>query len=126
MTGPTGVDLTFVGQLRFPGDVLAQVDSGFRSALRMVMEFVGDAGRITLTNAFKPDANSHLYLRRGDDMETIRFSEQELYLGEVEDMADAILLGKPPRVSLADSRENVATILALIRSAREGRAVALR
>lgn len=125
VTGPTGVDLTFAGQLRFPGEVLAQVDSGFQSALRMVMEFVGDAGRITLTNAFKPDASSHLYLRRGDETETLRFPEQELYLGEVEDMADAILLGKPPRVTLADSRENVATILALLRSAREGRAVAL-
>lgn len=125
VTGPTGVDLTFAGLLRFPGEVLAQVDSGFQSALRMLMEFVGDAGRITLTNAFKPDADSHLYLRRGDEMETICFPAQELYLGEVEDMADAILLGKPPRVSLADSRENVATILALLRSAREGRAIRL-
>ncbi len=125
VTGPTGVDLTFAGQLRFPGDVYAQVDSGFQSALRMVMEFVGDAGRITLTNAFKPDAESRLYLWRGDEMEVLTFPAQELYLGEVEDLADAILLGKPTRVTLADSRENVATILALLRSAREGRAVAL-
>ncbi len=124
-TGPTGVDLTFAGQLRFSGDVYAQVDSGFRSALRMVMEFSGDEGRINLTNAFKPDADSRTYLRRGDALEAFTFPAQELYLGEVEDMADAILLGKPPRISLADSRENVATILALLRSAREGRAVAL-
>ena len=33
------------------------------------------------------------------------------------------LLCKPPRVSLADSRENVTTILVLIRLAREGRAI---
>jgi hypothetical protein len=36
-------------------------------------------------------------------------------------MADAILLGRPPRVSLADSRSNVAAIVALLRSARENR-----
>lgn len=125
VVGPAGVDMAFTGQLRFPGDVHAQVDSGFQSALRMGMEFVGDAGRIVLTNAFKPDAASRLYLWRGQEMELLTFPEQELYLGEVEDMADAILLGKPPRVSLADSRENVATIVALLRSAREGRPVAV-
>ncbi len=125
VTGPTGVDLSFVGQMRFPDDVLAQFDSGFRSALRMVMEFVGDQGRITLTNAFKPDASSQLYLRRGDAMEILHSPDQELYLGEVEDMADAILLGKKPRVSLADSRGNVATIRALQRSAQEGQPVKL-
>lgn len=125
VAGPTGVDLAFVGQMRFPEDVLAQFDSGFRSTLRMVMEFVGDQGRITLTNAFKPDANSQLYLRRGDAMETLHFPDQELYLGEVEDMADAILLGKKPRVSLADSRGNIATIQALLRSAQEGQPVKL-
>jgi hypothetical protein len=35
------------------------------------------------------------------------------------------LLGKPTRVTLADSRVNVATILALLRSAQENRPVTL-
>jgi hypothetical protein len=43
-----------------------------------------------------------------------------LYLDEVEDMADMILLDKPPRISLADSRANVAAILPSQRSTREG------
>ncbi len=124
-TGSTGVDLAFSGLLRFPGEVHAQIDCGFRSTLRMTMEFVGDAGRMTLTNAFKPDANSRLYLWRGDEMEVLTFPEQELYLGEVEDLADAILLRKPQRVTLADSRANVATILALLKSARENKPVSL-
>ena len=34
-------------------------------------------------------------------------------------MADAILEGKPPRISLKDSRGNVATIVALLESARQ-------
>ena len=51
---------------------------------------------------------------------------QELYRGEVEDMADAVLLGRTPRVSLADSRANVAALLALLWSAREGKPVAVR
>jgi predicted dehydrogenase len=62
---------------------------------------------------------------RYDATETIIAPDMMLYLGEVEDMADAVLLGKPPRISLADSRANVATILALLRSAREGRPVTM-
>jgi hypothetical protein len=36
-------------------------------------------------------------------------------------MVDAITLGKAPRISLEDSRANVATILALLESARTGK-----
>jgi hypothetical protein len=39
-------------------------------------------------------------------------------------MADAILLGKPPRVTLADSRANTAAILALFESAKTGKLIA--
>ena len=47
------------------------------------------------------------------------------YLLEVEDLADAVLSGRPTRVSLAESRGNVATMVALLQSAREGRPVRL-
>ena len=40
-------------------------------------------------------------------------------------MADAVLLGKAPRVSLADSRGNAAAIVALLESARLGRQITL-
>ena len=59
------------------------------------------------------------------ETQTIITPGQELYLGEVEDMADAILLGKAPRVSVADSRGNVASLLALLRSAHEGKPVSV-
>jgi hypothetical protein len=38
-------------------------------------------------------------------------------------MADAILLGREPRISLEDSRANVAVIAALLESARTGKPV---
>jgi predicted dehydrogenase len=50
---------------------------------------------------------------------------EDLYLGEVENMADAILNGAPIRMSLADSRNNVATIQALLQSAAKGQPVRL-
>jgi len=64
-------------------------------------------------------------LTRGDKTESLNVAGQELYLGEVEDMADAVLLGRPPRVSLVESRGNCTALLALLQSSREGRPVAV-
>ena len=125
-TGESGVDVVFAGQMRFPNGVLGQFDCGFRSPERMLMEFLGSEGAISLTNSFKPGLNAEINLLHNDGAaETITVPGQELYIGEVEDMADAILHGKPTRVTLADSRVNVATILALLKSAREGKPVSV-
>ena len=59
-------------------------------------------------------------------VETIAVKGTDSYSCEVEDMADAILLGKPSRVSLADSRANTAAILALFESARTGKLIPLQ
>jgi len=125
VTGTSGIDDSFFGQMRFPGEVYAQFDSGFRSPYRTHLEVVGSEGTIIVPSPFKPGLNEKIRLERGSKGESIKVPKQELYIGEVEDLADAILLGKPPRVSLADSRANVATIVALIESARMGKPVAL-
>ena len=90
-----------------------------------VMEVVGETASLVITQPFKPGAGAQLLLNRGDKSETIDVPEADLYLGEVEDLADAVLLGKPPRVSLGDSRGNVAATVALLRSARENRPIRL-
>lgn len=123
MTGPTGVGEMFAGQLRFPGEVYAQFDCGFRAPYRAHVEIVGREGTLTVPTPFKPGMKEHVLLTRGGETQTIAIPGQELYLGEVEDMADAILLGQAPRVSVADSRGNVASLLALLRSARAGKPV---
>ena len=123
--GQTGVDLTFAAQLRFPDDVLVQFDCSFEAPFRTVMEVVGETASLVITQPFKPGAGAQLLLNRGDKSETIDVPEADLYLGEVEDLADAVLLGKPPRVSLGDSRGNVAATVALLRSARENRPIRL-
>jgi predicted dehydrogenase len=124
-TGPTGVDTLFAGQLRFPNGVLAQLDCGFSVPFRAAMEFIGSAGRLLVDDPYKPGLLGSIELWRGDEMETVDVTGEELYQGEVEDMADAILDGKRPRVSLDESRGNVATLAALYRSAAEGRPIAL-
>jgi D-xylose 1-dehydrogenase (NADP+, D-xylono-1,5-lactone-forming) len=117
--GATGVDETFAGQLRFPSGALAQFDCGFRVPLRAELEFVGRDATLRVPEPFKPGLTSTIELwREGKPPETIEVAGQSLYLGEVEDMADAIRDGKAPRVSLADSRGNCAALLALLESAR--------
>ncbi len=120
---PSGVDETFVGQLRFPGDVYAQFDSGMYAPYRPLLEVIGSAGVISLAHAFKPGFNEVIHLTRDGKEEAMHIPGQDPYQGEVEDMADCILRGKSPRVSLADSRGNVAAICALLQSAREGRPI---
>jgi xylose dehydrogenase (NAD/NADP) len=124
--GPTGVDVTFVGQMRFAGNVIARFDSSFRMPDRAHMQIVGSDGVIDVPDPFKPERDHKILLTRNGQTETFTIPDQMLYLGEVEDMADAVLLGKAPRINLADSRGNVAAIVALLRSAREGRPVPIR
>ncbi|MCL5998221.1 MAG: Gfo/Idh/MocA family oxidoreductase [Chloroflexi bacterium] len=119
VTSRSGVDETFNGQMRFPGDVYAQIDSGFRAPFRTHIEIVGSEATLSVPRPFKPNPVGQILLTRGDDVQTIASDKEELYLGEVEDIASAILDGKSPRISLADSRANVATIVALLKSARE-------
>lgn len=115
----TGVDLAFSGHMRFPNNILAQFDSGFNSSFRMYMEIVGSSGTLFIPKAFKPESRSVIHLHRNFDSEIIEVKGDELlYAGEVEDLADAILTGKTPQVTLAESRGNAQTIVALYESAR--------
>ena len=125
VTGSTGIDDTFAGQMRFDQDIVAQFDSSFVIPFHTFMEIVGSEGTLNIPRPFKPETDEKIYLTRGDRTETIKIKGQELYIGEVEDMADAILLGRAPRISLEDSRANVAAISALLESARTGKSVRL-
>ena len=124
-TGETGVDETFIGQMRFSNDVHAQFDSSFVIPFHSFMEIVGNRATLSIPRPYKPEVNEKIFITREDKTETIKVKGQELYIGEVEDMADAILLGKVPRISLDDSRANVAAIFALLESARVNRPVKL-
>jgi predicted dehydrogenase len=120
-----GVDETFVGQMRFVEGVFGQFDCGFHTPFRAQLELVGSEGSIQVPAPFAPRLNETIQLKRGDEVQIIQIPGQELYLGEVEDMADAILHGRPTRVSLEDSRGNVATIVALLESSQSGQPVQL-
>jgi predicted dehydrogenase len=125
--GDTGVDETFVGQLHYAQRRLAQISSSFRTPFHTFVDVMGTEGRLTLNRPFvQLDETRQLtfYPVTGDPI-ILDVQEKELYLGQIEDMNAAILDGTPQYLSLQESRNHVATVLALYESAARGEAVEL-
>jgi xylose dehydrogenase (NAD/NADP) len=125
VTSPTGIDETFAAQLRFPGDVYVQLDCSFKIPSHVFVEIVGDEGTLSIPQPFNTGSRRTLYLTKAGKTSTVLVKGPDPYAGEVEDLADAILLAKPPVVSLADSRADTAAILALLESAKIRKPVSL-
>ena len=125
--GASGVDEMFSGTLRFASGAMLQFDSGFRAPFRTHLEVVGSEGIIVVPRPFKPTDKEDILV--GPSMDELKpravAGFEHLYSGEVEDVADAILQGKSQLVSHAESRGNIAAILALLRSAQEGKTIAI-
>src|SRR5439155_25498400 len=116
-----GVDRTFIGQLHFPGGLLAQFDSSFAAPDRERIEIVGGEATLVLDSPFLPEPDGpppSLTMWRGRESRTIEVQSIDQYRAEVDDLTAAILDGSPPRVDLAFSRGTVATIVDLNRAAR--------
>ena len=136
-----GVDLTLMGQLRFPNGTLAQFGCSFQAVPYWDMDIIGSAGRIHLDIPWNQqlDTPSHVYVTRvsgagsatfGDSTDNLvdevyTFEGRSAYHHEVDAMAASILDGAPPVLPLESSRGNVATLVALYTSAREGLVVKL-
>jgi predicted dehydrogenase len=125
VTSPSGIDEVFSGQLRFPGEIYFQLDCSFKIPEHVFMEIVGDEGTLNIPQPFNITARKNLYLTRNGKTSTIVVKGPDPYLAEVENFADAVLLGKPPSTSLSDSRHNTAAILALLESAKTGNPITL-
>ena len=126
VSGPTGVDVSFTGQMRFPGGIHAVFDVGMNSKYHSFLDIVGSEAVLHIPHPFVPLPLERIFLQGGGRKKTIYIRGPYLYNGEVEDMADAALLGKPPHISLADTRANIAALVALLESAKTGKPVSLQ
>ncbi|MCP5095985.1 MAG: Gfo/Idh/MocA family oxidoreductase, partial [Chloroflexi bacterium] len=127
-TGESGVDEFFSGQLHYSNGRMAQISSSFRTPFYTFVDILGTEGRLILNRPFTgvepPDRKLMFYPNNGA-AEEISCQEEYLYLGEVEDVHDAILNDSPNYLTLTETRNHVKTILALYESARNGRPVHL-
>jgi len=126
LAAPTGVDETFTGMLKFPHGVVAAVHSDFGAANRAWLEVAGRDGVLRVNDPFRPSPRHEIYVRRGDGVQQLTVEGSPLlFVRQVEDFVAAALDGRPPTVSLQESRGNAAALAALYRSAREDRPVQL-
>jgi len=123
---PSAVDLTFSGQLQYSDGILAQFHSSFGLPYQTRMVIQGTTGTIEVSSPFKPeDPRVPLVLRLEDGQKEFLFPGCELYLGEVEDMENAVLNGQPARMTMQESEDIIATIVALLESAKTGQPISL-
>lgn len=125
--GNTGVDENFCGQMLYSGDRMAQVSCSFRAPYYTHAEVIGSEGRLELNRPFKieSDIAKLIFHSTHGEINEIPVPQQDLYIGEVEDMQAAILDGASPYLSLEETRDHMQTTLALYQSARERKLVLL-
>ena len=127
--GESGVDLTMVGLLRFPGGKLAVIEASFTSALQQTFSIIGTKGAIELPHdAFIPWEKDALFRLRGVDEEEGKVEVipgVDEYQLMVEHFADAVLgnasLDFPPEESV----NNMHVLDALAQAARKSQPVAV-
>jgi predicted dehydrogenase len=115
----SGVDMTFAGLLRFPGDVIAAIGSGFTSD-DASLEAVGDANILVMRSPWQGQARA-LWL--GD--REIPITPVDPYPLELENLSAAILGEGRPLLGRADALGQARTIAALYESATTGAAVTI-
>jgi predicted dehydrogenase len=116
----SGVDGTLTATLYHAGERVSQIDSSFQAPFRSQAEVVGTDGVLTVVRPFQPSTpEASLSLRRGDREETLELPNPPVYWLEIEDMHDAILTGAAPRITPADTRAHVETIVQLYEAAKK-------
>ncbi len=125
--GDTGVDEDFIGQMVYPNGELAQITASFRVPYHTFVEVMGEEGRLTMTRPFnqiETGLKVMFYPDEGEPLE-IPIPDQNLYIGEIEDMQAVILDDASPYLSLQETRNHMRTALALYESARTNHPVQL-
>jgi len=125
VVGPTGVDLAFHGTLRFPDDVVAQLDASFLVSSRQRLEAVGEEGSILVEAPWRADWGMRVVLRRGGEVEEVEVEPGDMFVLELENLADAVEGRAPQLLGREDALGQARAIDALYRAAEAGTSVAV-
>jgi predicted dehydrogenase len=126
---PGGVDVHFVGSLRFAQGALATLEAGFTCALQQTFTVVGTEGVIELPHdAFIPWEKDAVFTLREKDQQNGQehvVSGADQYQLMVEHFGDAVLERTVLRFSPQESIGNMAVLDALAEAAQTGRTIDL-
>jgi predicted dehydrogenase len=111
------------GTLRFPGDVVSQIEASFLAPERQSLEVVGERGVLRVEAPWRVDWGGDVVLQRDGESEVVPVGDANSYTRELENLADAaagraeLLLGRH------DALGQARVIDALYRSADSGGSV---
>ena len=125
VTGETGVDMAMYGTLRFPGDVVSQIEASFLAPERQSLEVVGDRGILRVEAPWRVDWGGDVVLERDGRREIVRVEEANPYTRELENLAHAVGGRAEPLLGRDDALGQARVIDALYRSAESGGSVAV-
>jgi D-xylose 1-dehydrogenase (NADP+, D-xylono-1,5-lactone-forming) len=122
--GESGVDELFTGTMRFPGNVLAQFDSGLVLPERDELEAVGEEGSLFLDDPWHCQ-RPVIELRTAGGVEEISVEPADSYRLQLENLSDAIRGEAEPVLGRQDAVGQARAIEALYRSAAEDRPLSI-
>jgi predicted dehydrogenase len=121
--GPSGVDLTMQIAIRFPGNVLANIDCSFEAPWRCRLELVGESGRIEWPTAFQHWTPTILLDTRSDwtiPPEAIACESVNQYARQLEDFCESVRAGRL-LTPAEDGLMNTQVVVRALESAATGR-----
>lgn len=118
----TGVDARMVGTMRFPDDLLAQFDCALTMERRETYEIAGADAWIRVPAAFLPGKDDVVIEERRGREPTVfhDVTGADEYRLMVEHFADCVLRDEPVEYPPTEAAANMASIEALLDSARRG------
>jgi D-xylose 1-dehydrogenase (NADP+, D-xylono-1,5-lactone-forming) len=130
----SGIDHTLAATLEYPGGAIAQLLCSFRASFQQQVQIVGSDGVIELDQAFTmhPHQDTHIRLWRGNhfaELERIEIAATNHYRLEADAFAQLVQSGHAvaglPEMPLQETLDNLATIEALLASARSQQVVTI-
>ena len=120
--GPvTGVDEALCGTLEFPSGIIGHFDCGLRAYRQHTYTLKGSAGMISVPTSFVPDKTADTVVQhwQGDSYTEHIIPATDHYQLMVEDFADALIQGRPPRFLPSDAVRNMVVVDRLLAQLRQ-------
>jgi D-xylose 1-dehydrogenase (NADP+, D-xylono-1,5-lactone-forming) len=115
--GTTGVDTTFVGTLRFAGDVVALFHASMDLPVRQELEVFGTEATLLVQAPWRVDFGGDVLVARNGSVEHVEVPEADSYEQELGDLAAAARGERAPLLGRDDALGQARVIDALYRSA---------
>ena len=124
VVGPSGVDTRLTGLLRFPDEVIAEIDCALDLPERDELEAIGEEGSIFLDDPWHCQTPV-LRVRRAEGEELVEVEAADSYRLELENLSDAVRGEAQPLLGRADALGQARAIDGLYRSADKATPVKL-